>query len=75
MLQVHYARDAWRTNGQRIQIRPIILSNFHVQSFSIRATVYLLLIRITVSCYVYPLWTSQSGLQVGAAGLVDPVNN
>ena len=36
----------------------------------------LLLIQITtVSCYVYSLWTSQSGLQVGAVGLVDTVDN
>ena len=40
MLQVHYAMDEWRTNGLRIWIRFVILSNFHVQSFFIRATVY-----------------------------------
>ena len=38
-LRVWYARDAWRTNGLRIRIRLVVLSNFHVQSFSIRATV------------------------------------
>ena len=44
MLQVHYARDAWRTNGLRIRIRLVVLSNFHVQSIFIRVTDYLLLI-------------------------------
>ena len=44
MLQVHYARDAWQTNELRIRIRLVVLSNFHVQSFSIGATVYFLLI-------------------------------
>ena len=44
MLPVHYARDAWRTNGLCVRIRLIVLSNFHVQSFSIRATVYFILI-------------------------------
>ena len=44
MLQVHYARDAWQTNGLRIRIRLVVLSNFHVQSFFIGATVYFLLI-------------------------------
>ena len=29
-LCVLYARDAWRINGLRIQIRLIVLSNFHV---------------------------------------------
>ena len=43
-LRVCYARDVWRTNGLRIRIRLVVLSNFHVQSFSIRATVYLILI-------------------------------
>ena len=43
-LRVHYARDAWRTNGLRIRIRLVVLSNFHLQSFSIRATVYFILI-------------------------------
>ena len=42
-LQVHYARDVWQTNGLRIWIRLVVLSNFHVQSFSIRATVYFIL--------------------------------
>ena len=32
MLQVHYARDAWRTNGLRIWIRLVVLSNFHVEN-------------------------------------------
>ena len=43
-LCVCYARDAWRTNGLRIRIRLVDLSNSHVQSFSIRATVYFILI-------------------------------
>ena len=43
-LRVHYARDAWHTNGLRIRIRLVVLSNFHVQSFVIRATVYFILI-------------------------------
>ena len=43
-LCVRYARDAWRTNGLRIRIRLVVLNNFHVQSFSIRATVYFILI-------------------------------
>ena len=42
-LRVCYARDAWRTNGLPIQIRLVVLSNFHVQSFSIRVTVYFIL--------------------------------
>ena len=44
MLQVHYARDVWLTNGLRIRIRLVVLSNFHIQSFSIRVTVYFILI-------------------------------
>ena len=44
MLQVLYARDAWLTNGLHIRIRLVVLSNFHVQNFSIRATVYFILI-------------------------------
>ena len=44
MLQVCYATDAWRTNGLRIRIRLVVLSNFHVQSFSIRVTDYFILI-------------------------------
>ena len=43
-LRVCYARDVWRTNGLHIRIRLVVLSNFHVQSFSIRATVYFILI-------------------------------
>ena len=43
-LSVRYARDVWQTNGLRIWIRLVVLSNFHVQSFSIRATVYFILI-------------------------------
>ena len=43
-LRVRYARDAWRTNGLCIRIRLVVLSIFHVQSFSIRATVYFILI-------------------------------
>ena len=38
-LQVRDARDAWRTNGLRIRIRLVVLSNFHVESIFIRATV------------------------------------
>ena len=38
MLQVHYARDVWLTNGLRIRIRLVVLSNFHVQSNFIRLT-------------------------------------
>ena len=44
MMQIHYASDAWRTNGLRIWIRLVVLSNFHVQSIFIRATVYFILI-------------------------------
>ena len=44
MWQVRYARDVWLTNGLRIRIRHVVLSNFHVQSFFIRATVYFILI-------------------------------
>ena len=43
-LRVCYARDAWRMNGLHIRVRLVVLSNFHVQSFSIRATVYFILI-------------------------------
>ena len=39
-----YARDVWQTNGLCIRIRLVILSNFHVQSFFIRATTYFILI-------------------------------
>ena len=42
MLQVRYARDVWRANELRIRIR--LVSNFHVQTLSIRATVYFILI-------------------------------
>ena len=41
---VRYARDAWRMNGLRIRIRLVVLSNFHVESIFIRATVYFILI-------------------------------
>ena len=34
--------DVWRTNGQRVRIRLVVLSNFHVQSIFIRVTVYFL---------------------------------
>ena len=44
LLHVRYARDVWRTNGLRIRIRLVVLSNFHVQSFPIRAMVYSILI-------------------------------
>ena len=43
MLQVCYGRDVWRVNGLRIRIRLVVLSNFHVQSFSIRAMIYFIL--------------------------------
>ena len=43
-LRVCYARDVWRTNGLRIRIRLIVLSNFHVQSIFIRVTDYFILI-------------------------------
>ena len=43
-LRVCYARDVWRTNGLCIRIRLVVLSNFHVQSFSIRVTDYFILI-------------------------------
>ena len=42
-LHVRYARDVWRANGMRIRIRLVVLSNFHVQSFFIRATVCFIL--------------------------------
>jgi len=44
MLQARYARDVWWTNGLRIRIRLVVLSNFHVQSFSIQAMIYFILI-------------------------------
>ena len=31
-LHVRYARDAWQTNGLRIRIRLVVLSNFHVEN-------------------------------------------
>ena len=34
-LHVRYARDVWRTNGLRIRIRLVVLSNFHVQNIFI----------------------------------------
>ena len=34
-LRVRYARDVWRTNGLRIRIRWIFLSNFHVENIFI----------------------------------------
>ena len=37
-LRVRYARDVWRTNGLRIRICLVILSNFHVESIFIRVT-------------------------------------
>ena len=43
-MRVRYARDVWQTNGLRIRIRLVVLSNFHVQSFSIRVTDYFILI-------------------------------
>ena len=44
MLHVRYARDVEMTNGPRIRIRLIVLSNFHVQSIFILAMVYFILI-------------------------------
>ena len=44
MLHVRYARDVWRENGPLIRICLVVLSNFHVQSIFIRATVYFILI-------------------------------
>ena len=44
MLQVRYARDAWLTSGLRVRIRLVVLSNLHVESIFIWATVYFLLI-------------------------------
>lgn len=53
MLHVRYARDAWRTNGLRIRIRLVILSNFHVESIFIRVTVYFILIfKVLVHFYI-----------------------
>ena len=43
-LRVCYARDVWWTNGLRIRIRLVVLSNFRVQSIFIRVTDYFLLI-------------------------------
>ena len=43
-LRVCYARDGWRTNGLRIRIRLVVLSNFHVENNLIRVTVYFILI-------------------------------
>ena len=43
-LRVRYARDVWWTNRLRIWIHLVVPSNFHVQRFSIRATVYSILI-------------------------------
>ena len=34
-LRVCYARDVWRTNGLRIRVRLVVLSNFHVESIFI----------------------------------------
>jgi hypothetical protein len=42
-LHVRYARCMWPTNGVRIRICLVVLSNFHVQSILIRATVYFIL--------------------------------
>ena len=39
-LRVRYAGGVWRTNGLCNRIRLVVLSNFHVQSFPIRAMVY-----------------------------------
>ena len=40
MLRVGYARDVWRANKLRIQIRFVVMNNFHVQSIFIRDTDY-----------------------------------
>ena len=39
-----YRSRMWRTNGLRIRIRLIVLSNFHVESIFIRVTDYFILI-------------------------------
>ena len=38
MSHVRYDRDVWRTNGLRIRIRLVVLSNFHVENILIRVT-------------------------------------
>ena len=43
-LRVCYARDVWWTNGLRIRIHLVFLSNFHIENFLNRVTVYFLLI-------------------------------
>ena len=43
-LQVRYDREVQWTNGLRSRMRLVVLSNFHVQSFSIRGTVYFIII-------------------------------
>ena len=37
-LRVLYTRDEWRTNGLRIRICLVVLSNFHVENILIRVT-------------------------------------
>ena len=37
-LRVRQVRGVWRTNGLRIRIRLVVLSNFHVESILIRVT-------------------------------------
>ena len=44
MWHVRYARDVWLTNGPRIQVRLVILRNFHIENIFIRVTVIFLLI-------------------------------
>ena len=44
----------WLTNGLRIRIRLVVLSNLHVQSIFIRATDYFLLIfKVLISVWNY----------------------
>ena len=88
MLQVHYARDAWQTNGLHVQVRLVVLSIFHVQSIFIRLMNYFIRIievycifRICFNSFLKEiakctqLQLTYSGLQVGSSGWVDPVNN
>ena len=39
-----YVRGVWWTNGLRIRVRLVVLSNFHVESIFIRVTDYFILI-------------------------------
>ena len=37
-LRVWYVRGAWWTNGLRIRVRLVVLSNFHVENILIQVT-------------------------------------